>query len=199
MIQMFINSPHTNLGQDYGTSPLNAAIKKADVQTMRGIISKGAKLTSYSFSDFFLSQDSKVTIEMLELLLASQQLEINHLQSDENLLSVAIQKSSVDVVGWLFSKGAKLPEKFSYERLFENKDANALLEIVKLFVTYQPKEIHTLKDSSGTRLLHFVIEKGNKEAALYLIQNGANPYIPDQKGMTAFELANKKGLGKLEP
>jgi ankyrin repeat protein len=160
--------PEINIGGHHGDTPLYRACEKGDLDAVKLLISKGAKV------DFYGDKGGKPPIY------------------------AAIDKGHTEVLRYLMQLGAdvKLQEAKEWwveSPLYLALENHAPFELIKILVD---NGADIKKMCHGESLLHVAVRHGDKECVEYLLEKGANPNTSNDKGETPLQCATR-GLVEL--
>ncbi|XP_046651126.1 serine/threonine-protein phosphatase 6 regulatory ankyrin repeat subunit B-like [Daphnia pulicaria] len=183
-----------NGGDVSGKTAVYLAIVAKNMTTARHLLTKGADPTisdENGIIPLHLAACHATTTDIIKLILKNNLLDIN--SRDVNgwtPLHHAIGASNLITARYLLEKGAD-PATRDYEgyTLFHtaailNKD-----NVLGLMMGNEKKLNLDVRNKEGDTALHYAIMQSNVPVARFLLSNGANPNVADNRGATPLHLA----------
>lgn len=186
-----------NTKGDYGETPLTLALANGNAALGTRLLKAGAdpKATRWNGETALMIAAGVGSVEEVKLLLAAG-LDVNAAESEkgQNALMWAAAEGHPDVVDLLIQKGANInaATKSGYTALAfatMKNDSKA----VRLLIKAGADPNYALPDKDKTKMLPLSAAYDSTEAAIALLDGGANPNVADRRGRTPLHIAAQEG------
>jgi len=203
---------NVNAAGEYGETPLTLALANGDVALAARLLKAGAdpKATRWNGETTLMIAAGTGSVEEVKLLLAAG-VDVNGAEPrrGQNALMWAAAEGHPDVVDVLIKQGARVnaATKSGFTPLafaVMKNDAASVKRIIQAgadpdyalpdhALPDHSLPDHSLPDKDGTRMLTVAGSYKSSQAAIALLDNGANPNFADHKGLTPLHLAAEAG------
>ncbi len=186
-----------NAKGDYGETPLTLALANGNVALTTRLLKAGAdpKTTRWNGETSLMIAAGAGSVEEVKLLLDAG-LDVNAAESEkgQNALMWAAAEGHPDVVELLIQRGADVnaATKGGFTALafatMKNDSAS-----VRLLIKAGADPSNALPDKDKTKMLLLAAAYDSTQAALALLDGGANPNVADRRGRTPLHIAAQAG------
>lgn len=199
------NEAKINLQSAGGTTALMLASKSGHIDIVKFLLEEGAsvrhKYTSYMYEQYKEVSRGKTALmfaadkghkEIIELLIEYGADIDAHRETGESSFIIAVQKEDTTMMHFLLEKGANIN--------FKGKDGKtALMEVIELeknwelvrFLIEHNEDVNVKDTKWGWTAIMYATNKGQSDAVILLIENGADLTLTDIDGQTVFDIAKK--------
>ena len=196
-LQLIDAGADVNTKGDYGETPLTLALANGNVALATRLLKAGAdpKATRWNGETALMIAAGTGSVEEVKLLLDAG-LDVNAAESEkgQNALMWAAAEGHPDVVDTLIQKGANVnaATKGGFTALafatMKNDSAS-----VRLLIKGGADPNYALPDKEKTKMLLVAAAYDSTQAAMALLDGGANPNVIDRKGQTPLHIAAQAG------
>jgi len=186
-----------NARGDYGETPLTLALANGNVGLSTRLLKAGAdpKTTRWNGETALMIAAGAGSVEEVKLLLDTG-LDVNAAETEkgQNALMWAASEGHPDVVNLLIQRGANVnaATKNGFTALafatMKNDSAS-----VRLLVKAGADPNNALPDQDQTKMLLLAAAYDSTQAAMALLDGGANPNVADSRGRTPLHIAAQEG------
>jgi len=186
-----------NTKGDYGETPLTLALANGNVALATRLLKAGAdpKATRWNGETALMIAAGTGSVEEVKLLLDAG-LDVNAAESEkgQNALMWAAAEGHPDAVDTLIQKGANVnaATKAGFTALafatMKNDSAS-----VRLLIKAGADPNYALPDKDKTKMLLVAAAYDSTQAAMALLDGGADPNVLDRKGQTPLHIAAQEG------